>query len=403
MVPRGSAGSKHSAGRTQDQRYVPITAGCRGDCDNPRSTPLDTVQDWPLRTRYRARLNKYGGGLPLKHLTHFGAVGATRVLAVFAIAGSALLVGSPSSSLSAPSPNLHAAELVASRFIRGFDAFSYRDSQKHSRTRRSGDAGARRTGCGPRPRRSSGPALVAERFVATARVSGFAVENTTTTGVRLLAHTTEHLSTIHGSTTTARLVPVSLTLTGSKWRVADVGGIQGVTAPPGTNPNSGARGPTGRGFDCRSRRGHRRGCARCRRRSVELSDLDARRRRSRVPGVALGGPGRHRQGRIRLWRIHVARGELGFQRGRSGGADAVRTSDLPRVRHRCSRRERIPPHPTTPRTPSTRPLGCSVRMAVERQASWTRRSSTTTTPMPTWRWCWPMPARTSREAGRPSN
>ena len=55
------------------------------------------------------------------------------------------------------------------------------------------------------------------------------MENTTTTGVRLLAHTTEHLSTIHGSTNTARLVPVSLTLTGSKWRVADVGGIQGVT------------------------------------------------------------------------------------------------------------------------------------------------------------------------------
>ena len=112
----------------------------------------------------------------------------------------------------------------------------------------------------------------------------------------------------------------------------------GCDRPPGTNPNGGARGPTGRGFDCRPRRGHRRGCARCRRRSVELSDLDAERRRSRVPGIALGGPGRHRKGRIRLWRIHVARGELGFQRGGSGGANAIRTSDLPSVRRRCTRR-----------------------------------------------------------------
>jgi hypothetical protein len=173
-------------------------------------------------------LNTQGGGLPLKRLTHLGARAATRVLAVIAIGGSALLVGSPSSSLSAPSPNLHTAELVASRFIRGFDAFSYRDSQ-NTRELAGLATPALAAKLRSSPQAASGPALVAERFVATVRVSGFVVENTTTTGVRLLAHTTEHLSTIHGSTSTARLVPVTLTLTGSKWRVADVGGIQGVT------------------------------------------------------------------------------------------------------------------------------------------------------------------------------
>ena len=70
---------------------------------------------------------------------------------------------------------------------------------------------------------------MAERFTASARVSGFAVENTTATEVRLLARTTEHISTTHGSTVTTRLVPVSLTLTKQGWRVADVGGIRGVT------------------------------------------------------------------------------------------------------------------------------------------------------------------------------
>ena len=134
------------------QRYVPITAGCRGDCDNPRSTPLDTVQDWPLRTRYLARLNKYGGGLPLKHLTHLGAVGATRVLAVFAIAGSALLVGSPSSSLSAPPRTCTQRSLsphVSSRVSMPSPIGIPRRLENSQVWRRQRSP----PGCGPRPRR----------------------------------------------------------------------------------------------------------------------------------------------------------------------------------------------------------------------------------------------------------
>jgi cell wall-associated NlpC family hydrolase len=149
------------------------------------------------------------------------------VFAALVVAGSALLVGSPSSSLRPPG-SVYAAELVAAHFIGGFENFSYR----HPLSSRA-LAGLATPPLAARlrssPQAASGPELAAERFVATARVSGFAVENTTATGVRLLARTTEHISTTHGSTTTARLVPVSLTLTRSGWRVADVGGIQGVT------------------------------------------------------------------------------------------------------------------------------------------------------------------------------
>ena len=53
-----------------------------------------------------------------------------------------------------------------------------------------------------------------------------------------------------GPRRTARLVPVSLTLTRSRWRVADVGGIQGVTHHQPRSPSSGACGTSGRGVDC---------------------------------------------------------------------------------------------------------------------------------------------------------
>ncbi len=157
----------------------------------------------------------------------------TRVLAVLAVAGFALLVGSPSFSASPPQ-NLHAAELVATRFIGGFESFSYRTplgNRDLAGLATPALAARLRTA----PQAAPGPELTAERFVASARVSGFAVENSTASGVRLLARTTEHISTTHGSTTTARLVPVSLTSTAAGWRVADISGIQGVT-PRTTKP-----------------------------------------------------------------------------------------------------------------------------------------------------------------------
>ena len=149
---------------------------------------------------------------------------------MFAIAGSALLIGSPSSSLD-PSDHLHAAELVATRFIVGFEGFSYRLPQS-SRELAGLATPALAARLRSSPQAAVGPELVADRFNATARVSDLVVENTSTTGVRLLARTTEHISTTRGSTTTDRLVPVSLTLTESGWRVAEIGGIQGETHNP---------------------------------------------------------------------------------------------------------------------------------------------------------------------------
>jgi hypothetical protein len=152
----------------------------------------------------------------------------TRVVAVLAIGGFALLVGSPSSSPSQPE-NLHAAELVATRFINGFEGFSYREPMgKPGLAKLATPAFAARLRSSPQA--ATGPELTAERFVASTKVSGFAVESDTTGGVRLLARTTEHISTAHGSTSTARLVPVSLTLTAAGWRVADISGIRGATA-----------------------------------------------------------------------------------------------------------------------------------------------------------------------------
>jgi cell wall-associated NlpC family hydrolase len=151
----------------------------------------------------------------------------TRVVSVLALAGLVLLVGSASTSVNAPN-NLHAAELVASRFVNGFEGFSYREPlgtrdlaalatpALAARLRSSSQA-------------ASGPELTAERFVASASVSSFAVEDVTASGVRLLAQTSEHISTTHGSTSMVRLVPVSLTFTAAGWRVAAISGIQGLT------------------------------------------------------------------------------------------------------------------------------------------------------------------------------
>ena len=161
----------------------------------------------------------------------------TRALAVLAVAGFAILVGSPSSSPSPP-VNLHAAELVATRFIDGFEGFSYRSplgNRDLARMATPALAARLRTA----PQASTGPELTSERFIASTRVSGFAVEDDSASVIRLLARTTERIATTHGSTTTPRLVPISLTRNGAGWRVAEISGIQGVThhhkatPPPG--------------------------------------------------------------------------------------------------------------------------------------------------------------------------
>ena len=367
---------------------------------NPCPTHPRTVQDRPPRSRYLACLDAYGGGPQLKRLTHFGVAGATKVFAVLAVAGSALLVGSPSSSLSPPD-SLHAAELVASHFIGGFENFSYRHPLS-SRALAGLATPALAARLRSSPQAASGPELAAERFVATARVSGFAVENKTATGIRLLARTTEHISTTHGSTTTARLVPVSLTLTRSRWRVADVGGIQGVThhsirqrtvVPPAPPTEASPSVPD----------------------AVTVQDVqDVGGIPSNYLSWMQGAAAAECPGLP--WEVlaGIAKVESDFGQSTLPGVDSGSNSagaEGPmqfepatfRAYATVAPGERIPPRPMTPKTPCTRPLGCSVRMAVELLVFWTQRSSTTTTPMPMWRWCSPTPAHTSRRAGPPSN
>ncbi|MGD0880145.1 MAG: bifunctional lytic transglycosylase/C40 family peptidase [Acidimicrobiales bacterium] len=145
------------------------------------------------------------------------------MIVVVAVAGAALLAGSGASA-AGPATNLHAAEVVAARFVSGFEGFSYRNPMG-----RLGVADLATPGLAARLDSSSqaapGPVLVAERFTTSADVTAFEVEDDTGASVRLLADTTERISTVRGSTTTVRLIPVSLTVTPSGWKVSAISAL----------------------------------------------------------------------------------------------------------------------------------------------------------------------------------
>jgi cell wall-associated NlpC family hydrolase len=81
---------------------------------------------------------------------------------------------------------------------------------------------------------------VAEKFTVTAHVVGFEVESDSSTTVDLLARTDIRISTVTGSSSADRLIPLSLAKTVVGWKVSAVDGLT-VTPPTGsTIPPSGA-------------------------------------------------------------------------------------------------------------------------------------------------------------------
>jgi hypothetical protein len=151
-----------------------------------------------------------------------------RVAVALTVASAFLLVGSRASTAS-PAANLHAAEAVAARFVSGFEGFSYRDPLGGLGV---ADLATPRLAAqlNSSPQAAPGPVLVAEQFTTSANVTAFEVEDDTAASVHLLARTTERISTTHGSTATIRLIPVSLTLTPSGWRVSGISGLMSLAA-----------------------------------------------------------------------------------------------------------------------------------------------------------------------------
>jgi cell wall-associated NlpC family hydrolase len=130
-----------------------------------------------------------------------------------------------------PSTNLAAAESVASRFVTGFEEFSYRDPDARTAVADLATPGLAAVLTSP-SQAATGPALAAEKFTATADVVGFEVEGDSPTSVDLLARTDVHVSTKSGSSSSIRLVPVSLVLTATVWKVSGVAGLTAPTAVP---------------------------------------------------------------------------------------------------------------------------------------------------------------------------
>jgi hypothetical protein len=168
---------------------------------------------------------------------HVVVVKLARVAGATAVGLTAGFVGSSIPVVSSAS-NLTSAELVASRFVSGFESFSYQDPGSITDL---ADLATPRLAAllSTAPQGATGPALVAEKFTATADVVGFEVESDTPSTIDLLARTDIRISTVTGSSSTDRLIPVSLVKTAAGWKVSAVDGLT-VTPPPGpTTPPSG--------------------------------------------------------------------------------------------------------------------------------------------------------------------
>jgi cell wall-associated NlpC family hydrolase len=171
------------------------------------------------------------------------AAGAT------AVGITAGFVGSSTPAVSSPT-NLAAAEQVASQFVRGFEGFSYADPDAKASV--ADLATARLAALLRSPSQAStGPALVAEKFVATANVDGFEVESDSTSDIDLLARTDIRVSTTTGSSSSERLIPVSLVDSPAGWKVDAIDGLTvsppvsttTTTVPTAVTPDAGSTAP----------------------------------------------------------------------------------------------------------------------------------------------------------------
>jgi cell wall-associated NlpC family hydrolase len=166
------------------------------------------------------------------------AAGATAIGVTVGFAGSASpVVNSPTT--------LTTAEQVAAQFVGGFESFSYRNPGAKAAVADLA-TGSLATVLSSPSQGSVGPALVAEKFTATAHVIGFEVESDTSTSVTLLARTDIRISTTTGSSSSIRLIPVSVVLAGADWKVNAVDGLRvtpSTPATPGTPDGSSTTAP----------------------------------------------------------------------------------------------------------------------------------------------------------------
>jgi hypothetical protein len=141
---------------------------------------------------------------------------------VLAIGATGIFVGS-----TIPTPGssggVAGAEVVAARFVTGFEEFSPRDEVPVAVADLATPRFAKMLSSPSQA--ATGPALAAERFTVSATVASFEVESDTSTSAELLARTEVHTSTSTGSSSAVRLVPVSVIRTTNGWRVSGIGGL----------------------------------------------------------------------------------------------------------------------------------------------------------------------------------
>jgi cell wall-associated NlpC family hydrolase len=172
------------------------------------------------------------------HLVRAAVARLARAAGATALGVTAGFAGSSSPTASSAT-NLAAAESVAASVVGGFESFSYQDPGTKSAVTDLATPGLAAQLASP-SQAATGPALVAEKYTAVAHVVGFVVESDTATTVDLLARTTIHITTVKGSDSSTRLVPVSLVLTAAVWKVAGVDGLSvssPASAPPTTVPS----------------------------------------------------------------------------------------------------------------------------------------------------------------------
>jgi hypothetical protein len=145
-------------------------------------------------------------------------------------------MGSSAPALSATT-NVAAAEQVAARFVGGFEGFSYRDPAAAAAVAHL--ATPRLAAMVSSPSQAAvGPTLVAEKFTVTATVVGFELESDSPSSVSLLARTAIRTSTVTGSSSSIRLVPVSVEDTDSGWKVSAVDGLTASALREPSSPSS---------------------------------------------------------------------------------------------------------------------------------------------------------------------
>jgi cell wall-associated NlpC family hydrolase len=161
------------------------------------------------------------------------ASGAIAVGITVAIAGSSAPAASSTS-------NLPTAEAVAATFVNGFESFSYEDPTAKDAVSDLATPALGAILTSP-SQAAPGSALASEKFTVTAHVTGFEVDSDTPTRIELLARTDIRVSTIAGSSSSTRLVPVTLVPDSTGWKVSDVDGVSAastVTPEPSSPPST---------------------------------------------------------------------------------------------------------------------------------------------------------------------